>query len=470
MADGTVEYAGCNNAGGYGCWALIRHEGGYTSIYAHLLDEGGGSIWVRAGEKVTPWTVLGRVGWTGRTSFGPHVHWEIRHERQGRLRNDQFFSRSAVEYCKFCPAAENGSANLAYYAPSRVMNQQVLLAILVFGVALGLFLRPELAIAAIHGTGWLAYKLFHLSQSSFEEWYGWRRRHWVELAVIFLLPGLLCGGTTAFAVWMADAGVTPQAMWSYLRYGLYPLAGVGYQSGVKYSAVWGMPCSGVGTLGQVCNAQEIVQAGLVWQQATAQPGLNKPAPVVIPRLGGRFGLDEARQVMNEMHRQGGLVIIDVGNDFEYGHRVIDELTPYGLDGMAIDLEYVRNAKMRDVRVLAEHLAVSRQKAGLAGESVLVLWNVFHNLDPSSGLGVAGVKLVPIFTGYGNTATKIAGLTTTQKLFKVAPADSGLMAFDNRWPVNFTCKGFDTRRGFDCQNWNTLFANPVAQQVGWWVQQ
>jgi hypothetical protein len=171
-----------------------------------------------------------------------------------------------------------------------------------------------------------------------------------------------------------------------------------------------------------------------------------------------------------MHQQGGLVIIDVGEDFKLGHQVIDELMAYGLDGVAIDLEYVRNAKMRDVRVLAEHLAVARQKAGMTGEAVLVLWNVFHNLDPSSGLGVAGVKMVPIFTGYGSTASKIVGLTTTQKLFKVTPADSGLMAFDNRWPINQPCKGFDTRRGFDCQNWNTLFADPVAQQVGWWVQQ
>ena len=32
MMEGRVTYAGCNNAGGYGCWALIDHENGYLSI------------------------------------------------------------------------------------------------------------------------------------------------------------------------------------------------------------------------------------------------------------------------------------------------------------------------------------------------------------------------------------------------------------------------------------------------------
>ncbi|HMN31574.1 MAG TPA: hypothetical protein PKE45_25720 [Caldilineaceae bacterium] len=107
---------------------------------------------------------------------------------------------------------------------------------------------------------------------------------------------------------------------------------------------------------------------------------------------------------------------------------------------------------------------------MKGEGVLVLWNVFHNLDASAGLKVSGVRIVPIFTGYGNVATKVAGLKRTQKLFQVEPADSGLMAFDRRWPINLRCQDFDTRRGYDCQTWVTLFAEPSAAQTGWWVQQ
>ncbi len=475
MTAGTVQYAGCNNAGGYGCWAWIRHDGGYSSVYAHMLDEGGGKIWVRTGEKVTAWTVLGRVGWTGRTSFGPHVHWEIRNDRQGQLRNDLFFSRSIVEYCKFCSSNQRGSTTSAiYYTASSytgaLFNQQAVVALLIFGLALVLFLRPEAMVTGFYVVGGVVYRVFNASRASFEAWYGWRRRHWVQLAVTFVVPALLCGATTAFGVWMADSGVAPQAMWAYVRYGLYPLLGGGYQSGAKYSAVWGMPCSGVGTLGQVCTTEEIVAAGVDWQQATEHYALTPPVPVVIPRMSGRFNIQSARALLAAMHAQQGLVIVDVGNDFRYAHRAIDELTAFGLDGVAIDLEYVQNARMRDIRVLAEHMASSRAQAGLKSNGVLVLWNVFHNIETNNGLAVDGVQLVPIFTGYGNTSTKVAGLATTQKLFSVQPADSGLMAFDNRWPINLHCKGFDTQRGFDCQNWYTLFADPVAQQVGWWVQQ
>jgi hypothetical protein len=475
MAAGNVEYAGCNNAGGYGCWALIQHGDGYSSIYAHMLDEGGGKIWVRAGQRVTTWTVLGRVGWTGQTSFGPHVHWEIRHEQLGRLRNDRFFSRAAIPYCKFCAA--NGEANadntsltgMAYYT-SRILSREALVTVLLVSIAFLLFFRPEVAVLAAQAASLFVYKVFSLSQSSFDQWFGWRKRHWIYLTVILVAPALLCGSATAFGVWMADEGISPAAVVAYLRYGVYPLLGGGYQSGAKYSAVWGMPCSGVGTLGQGCAVDELVAAGLAWQTEINTLTNAQPIPVVIPRVNGRFGLKEARQLLNAMHRQHGLVIIDTGNDFRTAHKVIDELSNFGLDGVAIDLEFVKQVSEQEIRALAEHLATSRQAAGLRGEGVLVLWNVFHNINKGLQLAAPGVKVVPIFTGYGSAASKVAGLTTTQKLFAVQPQDSGLMAFDGRWPINARCQGFDTRRGFDCQNWLTLFADPTAQQVGWWVQQ
>jgi hypothetical protein len=475
MAAGTVEYAGCNNAGGYGCWALIRHTSGYSSIYAHMLDEGGGKIWVRTGQQVLMWTVLGRVGWTGMTSFGPHVHWEIRNDQFGRQRNDQYFSRAAIPYCKFCPA--NGEASVTtssltggYYVTRLLFSREALAVLLLVSLALLLFFRPEVAVLAAEASGRFLYKVFHLGRSPAEAWPGWHKRHVLFLAVILVAPALLCGSATAFAIWMSDEGISPHAFVTYWRYGIYPLMGGGYQSGAKYSAVWGMPCSGVGTLGQTCAVDEIVQAGLAWQEEINSLTDAHPVPVVIPRISGRFGFQETRQLLTEMHRQGGLVILDTSHDYEAAHRAIDELSQFGLDGVAIDLEFVKHVREQDLQALADHLAAGRKTAGLKGEGVLVLWNVFHNISKETKLAMEGVRIVPIFTGYGSMASKVAGLQTTQQLFAVQPADSGLMAFDGRWPVNVRCQGFDTRRGFDCQNWLTLFADPVAQQVGWWVQQ
>jgi len=477
MAEGRVEYAGCNNAGGYGCWALIQHDGGFTSVYAHLMDEGAGTIWVKSGEKVTQWSVLGRVGWTGKTSFGPHTHWEIRQTSVGHVRNDQFFSRGAITYCKFCQADSTAVTpenlppltGMAYYT-NRLLSPQALAGVAIFAVALLLFLRPEVAVLAAHTTGALLRRLVNFTGEAAEDQQQWGKRHWAYLSTILVAPALMCGTATAFTVWMADEGITPSALMVYVRYGVYPLLGGGYQSGAQYSAVWGMPCSGVGSLGNVCTPDKITQAGLDWQQQIELVTGIKPAPVVIPRLSGQFGLDEAGELLSKMHRQEGLVILDTSNDYPLARRAIDELAPLGIDGVAIDLEFVHNVEADDLRALAQHLADQRKAAGLRGEGVLVLWNVFHNIEQDADLAVEGVRIVPIFTGYGSAAAKIAGLTTTQKLFNVAPADSGLMAFDNRWPVNAQCSGFDTRRGYDCQNWLTLFADPKAQEVGWWVQQ
>ena len=100
----------------------------------------------------------------------------------------------------------------------------------------------------------------------------------------------------------------------------------------------------------------------------------------------------------------------------------------------------------------------------------MLWDVFHNLESSEGLSVEGVRVIPIFTGYGTAISKASGLLVTQKLFDVSAADSGMMAFDKRWPINRECEEFGIELGFDCQSWETLFADPAIQSVGWWVQQ
>ena len=57
---------------GYGNLVIIRHAGGFVSVYAHNQ-----SNLVREGQKVAQGEVIGEVGSTGRAS-APHLHFEIR--------------------------------------------------------------------------------------------------------------------------------------------------------------------------------------------------------------------------------------------------------------------------------------------------------------------------------------------------------------------------------------------------------
>ncbi|MDY7101600.1 MAG: peptidoglycan DD-metalloendopeptidase family protein [Actinomycetota bacterium] len=68
--EGRVIHAGWR--GGYGNAVVIAHDGGITTLYAHLsrVDVSNGS-WVGGGE------VVGAVGSTG-LSTGPHLHFEVR--------------------------------------------------------------------------------------------------------------------------------------------------------------------------------------------------------------------------------------------------------------------------------------------------------------------------------------------------------------------------------------------------------
>ena len=72
--DGSVVQAGTN--GGYGKYIKIRHNGTYSTAYAHLSGYARG---VRQGKRVRQGQVIGYVGSTGR-STGPHLHYEIHRE------------------------------------------------------------------------------------------------------------------------------------------------------------------------------------------------------------------------------------------------------------------------------------------------------------------------------------------------------------------------------------------------------
>ncbi len=58
--------------GSYGLYVVVRHENGYSTLYAHMSK-----AYVTAGQKVSKGQVIGAVGSTGR-STGNHLHFEIR--------------------------------------------------------------------------------------------------------------------------------------------------------------------------------------------------------------------------------------------------------------------------------------------------------------------------------------------------------------------------------------------------------
>jgi len=69
-ASGVVITA--ENNGGYGNMVDVDHGNGLTTRYGHMS-----AILVKPGDHVTPSSILGRLGSTGR-STGPHLHYEVR--------------------------------------------------------------------------------------------------------------------------------------------------------------------------------------------------------------------------------------------------------------------------------------------------------------------------------------------------------------------------------------------------------
>lgn len=69
--DGVIEKAGPNGA--YGNYIRVRHNGDFSTAYAHLSRFGAG---VAGGKRVRQGQIIGYVGATGRVT-GPHLHFEI---------------------------------------------------------------------------------------------------------------------------------------------------------------------------------------------------------------------------------------------------------------------------------------------------------------------------------------------------------------------------------------------------------
>jgi murein DD-endopeptidase MepM/ murein hydrolase activator NlpD len=69
--DGTVKEAG--KKGGYGNWIEIKHDGVWSTGYAHMSRYAPG---MRPGVHVNQGQIIGYVGATGRVT-GPHLHFEV---------------------------------------------------------------------------------------------------------------------------------------------------------------------------------------------------------------------------------------------------------------------------------------------------------------------------------------------------------------------------------------------------------
>ncbi|MEZ5614866.1 MAG: M23 family metallopeptidase [Rhodocyclaceae bacterium] len=70
--DGVVDFVG--RRGGYGKLIVLRHQGRYTTHYAHLNGFAKG---IRKGVRVSQGDIIGYVGKTGWAT-GPHLHYEFR--------------------------------------------------------------------------------------------------------------------------------------------------------------------------------------------------------------------------------------------------------------------------------------------------------------------------------------------------------------------------------------------------------
>jgi len=79
MRDASVRTLGKDAVAGReaGNSVVVDHGGGWETQYAHMRK---GSVAVRAGELVKGGQPLGAVGLSGNTEF-PHVHFEVRHQR-----------------------------------------------------------------------------------------------------------------------------------------------------------------------------------------------------------------------------------------------------------------------------------------------------------------------------------------------------------------------------------------------------
>ena len=103
VGNGFIDFAG--QKGGYGNVVIVRHNGQYSTVYAHLSR-----IAVKRGARVEQNDTIGFVGQTGWAT-GPHLHYEFR--IAGEARNPFSIAMPAAAPV----AAQELPAFQAYAAP-----------------------------------------------------------------------------------------------------------------------------------------------------------------------------------------------------------------------------------------------------------------------------------------------------------------------------------------------------------------
>lgn len=108
--DGVVSFS--SRKSGYGNYLMIRHNGEYTTAYAHLSRFGSG---IRPGTAVKQGQVVAYVGSTGM-STGPHLHFEV-------LRNGMQVNPMSVKFSSTSKLAANEAKR--FNAAKASINQYV---------------------------------------------------------------------------------------------------------------------------------------------------------------------------------------------------------------------------------------------------------------------------------------------------------------------------------------------------------
>lgn len=119
IGPGVVKYAGCNDAGHYGCWVQIDHGNGYESSSAHCMEN---SIRVRQGQQVDASTQICNIGRTGWTDW-PHVHLVIKKDGVHQEISN-FFDTSLVVYCHFSKCQASNAPDAPIAQPGMAVGQQ----------------------------------------------------------------------------------------------------------------------------------------------------------------------------------------------------------------------------------------------------------------------------------------------------------------------------------------------------------
>ena len=105
VGDAVVEHAGPR--GGYGNVVILRHQGQYSTVYAHLSR-----VAVKRGARVAQNDTIGFVGQTGWAT-GPHLHYEFRIAGQARNPFSIAMPAAAPVTAQDLPAFQVQAAQLA---------------------------------------------------------------------------------------------------------------------------------------------------------------------------------------------------------------------------------------------------------------------------------------------------------------------------------------------------------------------